>query len=534
MTLNVRDLLNMPELKGIRVLAGEKGLDRSLLNVNVIEAPDISRWLHGGELVLTSAYLFRDQPERLLSLVNEINSVGAAAMAIKLGRFIHELPEEAKQAADACGLPILELPIRLAFADVITTVLTRITNEQAGNIRFSEMVLRSFSTLLVEGGGIDQVLYNLQLFTREDVAFIGLSPLERHVSARSQEFKDLVRDETLRFLQDRFHCEKIGSNQMTFGYLVIGIPSQQQPLDRQLHIAISHAATALQLCVQRDIAAREVERRYRDEFVQDLILNNVRYQREVGNRANRFGWDLSGWGRAIIVDIDEYKRRWDSATEFSYARLEEGRQQIFSIAVTTLRQASPRIPYTTMSDSIVFLDFSHMGNPLRIHKSHLERLQAEVSKRTDFTVSIAVGRFKEGCFLCHESYNEAKKALSVFRTLRGNSQLMISWDDLGIFSFLAPICDSDDAKRFCEEHLSPLIEFDRLKNADLMLTLETIIKHNWQLKLAAQALSIHYNTLRYRYEKIRDLLHMDLNDSDERLNLAIAFKMYAINQNPNT
>lgn len=88
MSLKVRDLLNIVELEGIRLLAGEGGLDRDVINVNVMEAPDIARWLRGGEFLLTSAYLAREQPEKLSNLVEEIYGANAAALGIKLGRFI--------------------------------------------------------------------------------------------------------------------------------------------------------------------------------------------------------------------------------------------------------------------------------------------------------------------------------------------------------------------------------------------------------------------------------------------------------------
>lgn len=527
MPLVVRDLLDMSELEGIRLLAGASGLERPVRNVNVMEAPDISRWLHGGELVLTSAYLARENPEQLLSLVNDLNAAGAAALGVKLGRFIGQLPEQVKDTADKIGLAILEIPIQLAFTDVITPILSRIINEQAGDIRFSEMVLRSFSDLLVEGGGIDQVLYNLQLFSREDVAFFSLPSRERYCSAKNEAFREDVFGLALRELQDKYLCRKIQSGDNVYGYLFLNSAPGEQKQDRQLQTAAQHAATALMLLVQRDIASREVEYRYRNEFVQDLILNNVKHERDLTRRAHRFGWDLSGWVRAIVVQIDPEKRRPDGS-ETPYAQLEERRQMVSSIAVEGIRRVYSKMPYSTMSDAIVFLDFSPEPPSRHIGREDLLKIQEQIAKRTEATVTIATGRFKESAFLAHESYTEAKKALEIVRSLKCGNHI-IDWDELGIFSFIAPICNTPDAKNFCEEQLQPLIQHDKEHNSDLLITLEAVIKSNWQLKQAADDLSIHYNTLRYRYDKIRELLRADLNDSDKRLSLGIAFKMYRMN-----
>ena len=82
---------------------------------------------------------------------------------------------------------------------------------------------------------------------------------------------------------------------------------------------------------QRDIAARQVEARYRDEFVQDLITRNIRYREELLNRGRQFGWDLSGSVRCVIFDIDEYKRRFGQPMSKRETReLEESRQRIYA------------------------------------------------------------------------------------------------------------------------------------------------------------------------------------------------------------
>jgi len=52
MSLTMRQLLKTPELSGMELICGSSGLDRVISSVNVMEAPDIARWLHGGELLL--------------------------------------------------------------------------------------------------------------------------------------------------------------------------------------------------------------------------------------------------------------------------------------------------------------------------------------------------------------------------------------------------------------------------------------------------------------------------------------------------
>ncbi len=65
---------------------------------------------------------------------------------------------------------------------------------------------------------------------------------------------------------------------------------------------------------------------------------------------------------------------------------------------------------------------------------------------------------------------------------------------------------------------------------DLFQTLRVYLFQNGNLKETADALFIHRSTLQYRIEKIQGLLKVDINDSEERLNLMMAYKLYDLQQ----
>ena len=168
---------------------------------------------------------------------------------------------------------------------------------------------------------------------------------------------------------------------------------------------------------QRDIAARQVEARYRDEFVQDLITRNIRYREELLNRGRQFGWDLSGSVRCVIFDIDEYKRRFGQPMSKRETReLEESRQRIYALCKQEMRAVFRECPYSTMSDSIIFL-----VTPER-NMDFLSRLRvvAEVVRKkvrswTDFTLTVGCGDEKTDFMGCEESYEEARRAIEIMR-----------------------------------------------------------------------------------------------------------------------
>jgi len=81
--LRVREVLAAPCLADARVLAGAEGLDRIVQRLNVMEVPDILPWVKPHELLLTTGYPLRDDPDALVALVGELDERGLAALAIK-------------------------------------------------------------------------------------------------------------------------------------------------------------------------------------------------------------------------------------------------------------------------------------------------------------------------------------------------------------------------------------------------------------------------------------------------------------------
>ena len=140
MKITVNQILHTDEFTDFKVISGGSGLNREVSAVSVMDAPDIYEWLQGGEILLTSGYLLKNNLDFVLELIEKISEKGAAALFIKLGRFIDDIPEEAKKRADELSFPIVYMPYSCAFVDVITPVLTKVNSKQLEMIRKSEKI----------------------------------------------------------------------------------------------------------------------------------------------------------------------------------------------------------------------------------------------------------------------------------------------------------------------------------------------------------------------------------------------------------
>ena len=62
-----------------------------------------------------------------------------------------------------------------------------------------------------------------------------------------------------------------------------------------------------------------------------------------------------------------------------------------------------------------------------------------------------------------------------------------------------------------------------MQEGSLCETLESYLDHNCNANATAEALYIHRNTMRYRMEKIKRILDVDINDMSVFLELKLAF-----------
>ena len=184
----------------------------------------------------------------------------------------------------------------------------------------------------------------------------------------------------------------------------------------------------------------------------------------------------------------------------------------------------PPIPWNGVYVS--FLSGRYDKDTLAIKKDWLTTDLSEIWKRGfeeryGVKVGIAIGQphqLKE----LHKSYNEARVAM-YFHLLKKEHSFVDRFCDLGVFSMLFSQ-EPDLLKNYCMRVINRLLEYDHNYEGDLCLTLRTLLENNFNWKAVAETLFVHVNTLRYRYEKIEQILNVDLSKVEVRTDLFVALR----------
>src|SRR5699024_8215930 len=92
MGLNLKDAMNIGGLKKCKVLADKVKLSEEIKNVTIMEVPDVTRWLKGGELLLTS-FLAQQNSKEQKKLIKQLHQNKITDLAIKPYHYLGEITE---------------------------------------------------------------------------------------------------------------------------------------------------------------------------------------------------------------------------------------------------------------------------------------------------------------------------------------------------------------------------------------------------------------------------------------------------------
>ncbi len=313
----VREVLGASSLAGSVLRAGASGLDRVVQRLNVMEVPDILPWVKPHELLLTTGYPLRHAPETLADLVSELDQRGLAAMAIKLHRYLDELPQAMLDEADRRGFPLIEIPSGVGFDDILHEVLSDLLNRQAALLARSEEVHRALVAVVLEGGGLEDLVAELARILGGAVM---VTTPDGRVIAQAGDHAELERATHPDCFDPsgRFHAEDeprgarrhgsgfhavvpVVAGRVDHGRIVAFAPA---PLGENDVHALERAATVAALAITKQLAVAAVEGKYRADFLRDLLIGRVDDPAAAVVHARSLGWDVERPVIAIVAELD--------------------------------------------------------------------------------------------------------------------------------------------------------------------------------------------------------------------------------------
>jgi sugar diacid utilization regulator len=123
-------------------------------------------------------------------------------------------------------------------------------------------------------------------------------------------------------------------------------------------------------------------------------------------------------------------------------------------------------------------------------------------------------------------HRAGSEALLTANVAEGRDVDMLSFEETGAYRLLLPAMSEDarELRRFHQETVAPLVDYDNQYETDLVRTLETFLDADGNVAKTAERLFTHRHTIRYRLDRVRELSGLDVSSTDGRERLSLGLK----------
>lgn len=165
MGYTVKDFIDSNKFPGMELISDNSGINREIKGARIIAAPDMEKFLVGGELLLTSLMVYEKLDEcMMLSHLEELNKKQVSGFIVKrIQNTAHqnELFETLLLFCNEHSIPVLEIPQDFNYWPIIKYLLLQVLNIEIAKAVYSKMTRDEFNRLFPEGISEYRSLENL-------------------------------------------------------------------------------------------------------------------------------------------------------------------------------------------------------------------------------------------------------------------------------------------------------------------------------------------------------------------------------------
>jgi len=540
MDITLSDIMGLDAMHDARILAGKHKMDNIVKGITIIEAPDIVDWLSGGEILLTSLYHTETEVQSYRTYIGKMASRGVSALIIKTGRVVQEIPQEIIEAGNEFGLPIIEMGKEIKYIDVMYPVMAELFNKQVVKLKYYKQVQDRFTELVIAGEGLEGISRVLEELVQNPVViydrkFEMIASTDEKV-IRFGEIKDHIYRENLNEKLYYYRQEVVLPDLENLKVTQVVIPIQQlnqinaylivveknHKLGELEFIILENASTVISLELVKRFAIGEVERKFKYDLLDSLISGRFHLE-TILERASLMGWDLRGTYCVVLMEIQDINE---------YLKDKKNRSTYISEIGTTVSNVINEFTTHFMrvrSDSLYILWPTGGKNEAKINidiqkasQKIKNRLSNKYNKIQLFT---GVGGIALSIQEISKSYEEAQNALNFGKITHAD---YISFSELGIMRLLCKFSENQDLEEFIPPSVNRLFTYDQSNNTNLLHTLEVFLRTNSNATQTSKELFVHYKTVLYRLEKIKEVSGIDLSNHKDRLEAELGLKIMSL------
>ncbi|MFF5532259.1 PucR family transcriptional regulator [Streptomyces cinerochromogenes] len=556
--MRLRALLDTDAL-GLRLLGGEDELDRSVRGVMTTDLRDPSRYLSGGELVLTGLAWRRDadDSEPFVRILVQAGVAALAAGEAELG----DVPDDLVLACARHRLPLFAVHESVAFATITEHVVRQVSGERAGDLAAVVDRHRRMMTSGPAGGGPDVVLDLLG--SDLDLRAWVLSPTGRLIAGSKEAGPALPAETCAKLAAEHLAATRTGRrgpyrvqlHGTTYSLFPIRSSGRSPQAARDVRetvlsdwllaveadagdwpgerLDLLQGVTQL-IAVERDRrdAARTVRRRLAQEVL-ELVQTGAAPAEIAARLRVAAPVLLPGLGAAPHWQVVVARVEWEGDTVDGGPVAQSLLEEVLVDPQATGPEPSDRIAVAHSGGEAIALvplpavAAEHDGSETGLLADallHSVREPLSAGLDDDGRLTLGVSAAVHSAEGLRGALEEARHARRV-AAARSGRVCAAGHQELASHVLLLPFVPDDVRRAFTARLLDPLKDYDRRHRAELIPTLEAFLDSDGSWTRCATRLHLHVNTLRYRVGRIEQLTGRDLSRLEDKLDFFLALRM---------
>lgn len=538
MGLSVREMLQDDHFTQCRLLAGQGGLDKQIQGVAVLDAPDGINFTQGRELILTSGYVFKQNPDlyRHLTTLAEIRL--NSAMGFK-ERYLEEggIPQFFLDFCDENDIPLFIVPPDIPWMSlmnqlniiVMNSNIKRFNVDKTDELPFSSSSYQAQMILKILGQieremHFPALLYELagdNVYRSSQNVHMPVPGLElRHFWEPLPEFGREMLCEELNMVRYR-HGQ--GENGVAYSWITVPVTLKGETkaffvviestgiIDYFDQFSIRIGFLLLQFMYEQIVVARRLGDAGFKTLLLDVLNGTLADEEGIARAAAEVGLDVRA--RCYMVAM-----RQNSPD----CLLTNHVDQVRSIMGACMGGAECKL--APVEENLAVFVVKAGDSPARdmegleaMFRRFEERMRATLPA---LSLTFAVADTPFPMVQLKDNYARCLQTLQMGGLLEPGKNFH-RYTDLGVFAWLN-VREEDQA--WMLKDLQALLDAD--DKHELVDTLETYLASNMNFSLTAKRMYLHINTVRKRIQEVEDRLQCDLNDPMARLNLEILIKLF--------
>jgi len=539
MGISVKQMLDSEFFRDYKVLAGHGGLNKQIQGISIFDAPDGFYWTKGLEFLISSGYIFEQNPKLLEEYINTEYFRNISCFGIKVDRYLKKIPDNIIKAFNEHNVPLIYIPSKDSWMDIMNAINVTVMNKNISQFNIGELNSQKFSDLSYQVRKINKILSAIEYEMNFSAMLYDLSNEKAYYS--SNRFKEVSKGleledfwnpsfnyskeilcDNLKMARYRFYHDRyekpfswitipiIVDNKIKAYFVLIEATGLIDYFDQ---FAIRSGFLLIQELYEHILVAQSIADTDFEKFINNILTGKLDVKEDIINRANDLNIGINNKCYVVImkqtnedVILSGYRDVLKSCISGTF---------VYKDCRMSLIEDNKCLFLIKRNDS-----FSEKEN-INMIQEKMGNLEKRLGLKID-NVRLVFGLSDTADFIYEikRNYERAEQGINIGKLLYPKDNFW-SYSQLGAFAWLDI---KDDEMNMMLQDLHVLLNNEEHK--ELVCTLKVYLECKMNFSLTAKKLYLHINTIRKRIEEITDLTNLDLDNPMNRLKLEILLKLF--------